>query len=282
MRKLLSGLISFLILTTPIALAQGGTCDVSAGDTSECLMETIDEMSSPILGAMISKIDDVFIRYIDWMGTHVWHYETHTEIQDYDLYALPTGQDIPTDWGLITDDGVFETSEAITLDDCVDCIFPTHSFSYDVTGAIQEETWGEGTDGIYSSGNEATCTDIQASVLRLGSSWTVDGYYWGFLKDNTHEIVCKFYDTSDNYYICGDWDKSGTISGSELECIDIDETVTTSNFGDIEFKTIYHDTSKDTFEYQGTLSYDMKGVTAQLGETLLITESGNFDIYGIV
>jgi len=245
-------------------------------------MSVIDEGASETLGALTSKISDIFRRWVKMGSINVWFTEDINEVQTYKLFALPTAQAIPTDWNVLTDLGVYETSESITLNDCVNCVFSTHDFSYELGTETFEVTVGEsGND--YKTNVEPTCANAQTLGLkRLGSSWTPTSYAWGFIGAIGNSLICKFNDGT-NWYIFGDWDKSGAITGTELEGYDINEMITgTTDYGDIQFTIINPNISQDNFQTGFLIDYFMKGVTSQVGESLLISPSGTFDIYGII
>ncbi len=170
MKKIMAVVISLLCIS-PI-LATEGT--IIAGETVDVPLSVIDEGASATLGGLTSKINNVFRRWVKMGGVDVWFYETSDEIQTYDLFLLPDGQNEPGDWGALVDEGIFETSEAVTLFDCVDCVFETHEFSYDSITTIEDVTKGEGTEDykeFTNSADQPTCYDAKDNLKRLGVSW---------------------------------------------------------------------------------------------------------------
>lgn len=280
MKKLLT--ILTILLTLPIpTLALSADCDVTAGDTATCDMQDINEGASTVLGALTCHIQDIYRRWIDLLGSHVWFYEEIDEIEPFDLYALPDLQSQPNNWATdLTDEGIQYTSEPTDLNGCVGCTWNTNQFSYQIDSPVAYQTYGEGVGGDYSAGPEATCVNAQTSgLLRLGASWTATNYVWGWLENNTNELICLFDDGVD-WYIAGDWNKDAVISGTELEVIDVNEAVTTATYGDIEFTAISHNAVKDDYQTVPT-TYYAQGTGSQFGESLMILDVGAWDLYSI-
>jgi len=254
-------LMFLMLFVSLLSFGMAQNVEINAGQTTVAPIETVnlDAETSSVLGGLISSLVNTKTvqRWIDFTGINVWFSEqTTTEpVLDFELYAFPT--DTIIGWDSITTGDMFETSEVVTIGDCVDCSWETYVTKFDEYTLMEE-----GVNLTFDDGDKLAFLDgagnpsyewYNAETGLCGSGYAVS---IGVDSPTNEEMsALTGFDVTDV--------KSVVIP-------EIDETII----------AISHDL---TFDFMATLLAD-KGyeVNAQSGQTLMIAPSGTYDIYSVV
>ena len=247
--------LSIMLLAGMVGAQENMDVAVVAGATTESEMVTLDEAPSDTLGAIISSIESTYTRFVDFAGVNVWQEQIISQEQIFDLLVVPTDQIV---MGAITQGVLFETSETVDVGTCIGCTFSTYEASYS-EGLVDK--------AIVFSGSTTPCP-VSGTLTKIGSGHTDEGVL-GCAYSNGVEGEDSF---------MFDLNGSGIIELEEEILYDYLEEIPITVYDQFQIM----DLGVGIYEYSSDITQYGKMTSAQLGESLLITEAGTYDIYGIM
>lgn len=268
--------IAFLLVMVMFSFMTFGaaqeTYDVTVtnGMTTEAGMEHLDIGASLDKGGIISTVNSIFERYIDFGGLKVWKDSTETIVADWVMYAFPAGTN--PDFNAVVITTLFETSEQVEIDGVNDT-WETYNVEYTNNSGVDQQIISSiGETMTFDDGDWITITTSNGAIADVdtiaGAMSAID-----LIVDDgrcpTDTDLLNVYGLatpiSKRYQTLGE-------VGSKLMC-QIEVTPG-------EYNYLIDMNGDDIWTFQDViLGYS---TAANQGQNLMILDVGTYDIYGII